>query len=71
MVAAVTAVASVALAAQTPPRTDVFVESRDHPAIAYTAGPVHNAVTDLNEQLRHVEDIFVRVFGAVAAGGPA
>jgi hypothetical protein len=52
MVAAVTAVASVALAAQAPPRTDVFVESRDHPAIAYTAGPVHNAVNDLNDQLR-------------------
>jgi hypothetical protein len=40
------------LSAQSPPRTDVFVESRDHPAIAYTAGPVHNAVTDLNDQIR-------------------
>ena len=34
------------------PRTDVFVESRDHPAVAYSSGPVHNAVADLNDQVR-------------------
>ena len=34
------------------PRTDVFVESRDHPAIAYSSGALHNAVADLNDQVR-------------------
>ena len=52
MIAAMIAVESMGLAAQSVPRTDAFVESRDHPAIAYTAGPVHNAVTDLNDQIR-------------------
>jgi len=33
-------------------RTDAFVESRDHPAIAYSTGAVRNAVADLNDQLR-------------------
>ena len=36
-------------------RTDAFVESRDHPAVAYTAGAVHNAIADLNEELRRGE----------------
>lgn len=34
------------------PRTDAFVESLDHPAVAYSTGPVHNAVADLNDQIR-------------------
>lgn len=51
-IGALTAAVLFSLAAQAGPRTDVFVESRDHPAIAYTAGPVHNAVADLNEQIR-------------------
>jgi hypothetical protein len=34
-------------------RTDVFVESSNHPAIAYRTGPVHNAVADLDEKLEH------------------
>ena len=56
------AAAAVSLAAQNAPtfaqatvgkpRTDAFVESRDHPAIAYTSGAVHNAVADLNDQVR-------------------
>lgn len=33
-------------------RTDVFLESRDHPAIAYSTGPESNAVTVLNGALR-------------------
>jgi hypothetical protein len=33
-------------------RGGVFRASRDHPAIAYTAGPLDNAVSRLNEQLR-------------------
>ncbi len=41
--------AVVAVSAQ---RRDAFVESRDHPAIAYTAGSVDNAVTRLNARLR-------------------
>ena len=32
-------------------RRDVFVESRDHPAIAYSTGPVTDAVTALNRRL--------------------
>jgi hypothetical protein len=52
MLTALSAVASMSLAAQSGPRTDAFVESRDHPAIAYTARPVHTAISDLNEQLR-------------------
>jgi hypothetical protein len=32
-------------------RTDAFVESRDHRAIAYSTGAVHNAIADLNDQL--------------------
>ncbi len=48
--AAMTAV--VGLAAQSTPRTDAFVESMDHPAVAYSTGPVDNAAADLNDQLR-------------------
>jgi hypothetical protein len=33
-------------------RRDVFVLSRDHPAIAYSSGETNNAVTQLNERLR-------------------
>jgi hypothetical protein len=33
-------------------RRDAFVLSRDHPAIAYSAGPVDNAVTRLGARLR-------------------
>lgn len=44
--------AALSLAAQSGPRTDAFVESRDHPAIAYANGPVQNTVADLNEQIR-------------------
>jgi hypothetical protein len=32
-------------------RTDAFVESRDHPAIAYSKGPVHDGVAALNQKL--------------------
>jgi hypothetical protein len=50
--AMVAATAVVGLAAQSTPRTDAFVESMDHPAVAYTTGPVHNAAADLNDQIR-------------------
>lgn len=32
-------------------RTDVFVESRNHPAIAYGTAPLHDPITQLSEQL--------------------
>jgi hypothetical protein len=32
-----------------------FRESRDHPAIAYSSGPVHNPIAELNGQLRDGE----------------
>jgi hypothetical protein len=32
-------------------RMDAFVESREHPAIAYNTAPVHNAVSELNRKL--------------------
>ena len=41
-----------AQAAADRPRTDAFVESMDHPAVAYTTGPVKNAVADLDDQIR-------------------
>src|SRR5262249_19774340 len=44
--------ALIGLAAQSTPRTDAFVESMDHPAVAYTTGAVKNAVADLNDQIR-------------------
>jgi hypothetical protein len=34
-------------------RRDVFVLSRDHPAIAYSSGATDNAVTQLNDRLRN------------------
>src|SRR5882762_6918193 len=34
-------------------RTDVFVESINHPAIAYRTAPVHDPVADLDEKLQH------------------
>jgi hypothetical protein len=37
-----------AVAAQ---RCDAFAQSRDHPAIRYTAGALDNAVTRLNDRL--------------------
>jgi hypothetical protein len=43
---------SFAQSATGTPRTDAFVESMDHPAVAYTTGPVRNAAADLNEQVR-------------------
>jgi len=49
---AIMAASAVSLAAQNGPRTDAFVDSMDHPAIAYTTGVVHNAVADLNDQIR-------------------
>ena len=39
-------------------RRDVFVASRDHPAIAYTRGPVSDAVYQLD---RHIQDGSVRL----------
>jgi hypothetical protein len=33
-------------------RTDAFVESMDHPAVAYTTGAVKNAVADLDDRIR-------------------
>src|SRR5262245_12530434 len=33
-------------------RTDVFVESIKHPAIAYASTPVHDAVAELDARLR-------------------
>ncbi len=33
-------------------RGGAFRESRDHPAIAYSSGPVHNPVAELNGQIR-------------------
>jgi hypothetical protein len=39
-------------AAQNATRNDAFVDSMDHPAVAYTTGAVHNGVADLNDQLR-------------------
>jgi hypothetical protein len=44
--------ASLTAAAQPAQRTDVFVESRDHPAIAYTTAALSNAVADLDKQLQ-------------------
>jgi hypothetical protein len=44
--------ASLTAAAQTGQRTDVFVESRDHPAIAYTTTAVSDPVADLDRQLQ-------------------
>jgi hypothetical protein len=44
--------AVIGLAAQSKPRTDAFVESIDHPAVAYTTGAVKNAVADLNDRVR-------------------
>jgi hypothetical protein len=44
--------ACLTAAAQTGQRTDVFVESRDHPAIAYTTAAVSDPVADLDRQLR-------------------
>ncbi len=32
-------------------RMDAFVESREHPAIAYNTAPVHNAISELNRRL--------------------
>lgn len=32
-------------------RSDAFTASRDHPAIAYSSGPVRNAVSELNRRL--------------------
>jgi hypothetical protein len=46
---AVSALYATAVIAQ---RTDVFVASRDHPAIDYTKGPATDAVVDLNRRLR-------------------
>src|SRR5262245_36210905 len=52
VVASIAFATALGLAAQSQPRTDAFVESKDHPAVAYTSGATHNAVSDLNEQLR-------------------
>ena len=48
--AAVVVLVSLTIAAAQP-RTDVFVESRNHPAIAYATAPLHDAITQLNEKL--------------------
>jgi hypothetical protein len=52
VVVAVAACVYLATASASGQRTDVFVESRDHPAIAYGTSPVHDAVTALNDRLR-------------------
>ena len=46
---AIPCAAAIALAQ----RTDVFVESINHPVIAYRTAPVHDAVADLDEKLQH------------------
>jgi len=52
LVAALVVVFAVALGAQTQSqRRDVFVQSRNHPAIAYDTAPVDNAVSRLAEQV--------------------
>ena len=33
-------------------RTDVFVDSRDHPAIAYSTAPTHDPVTEVDDKLQ-------------------
>src|SRR6267378_556172 len=50
-------------------RTDVFVESSNHPAIAYRTAPVHNAVADLDEKLQQgsIELAFDRDTGYLRA----
>src|SRR6187401_3145625 len=48
--AAVMVLVSVCLAAAQP-RTDVFVESRNHPAIAYGTAALHDPITELSEKL--------------------
>ena len=48
--AAVVVLVSVCLAAAQP-RTDVFVESRNHPAIAYGTAALHDPITELSEKL--------------------
>ncbi len=46
---AIPCAAAIALAQ----RTDVFVESINHPAIAYRTAPVHDPVAELDEKLQH------------------
>lgn len=52
VILATATVASMALAAQSAQRTDAFVESRDHPAIAYSTAEPRNPITDLNSQIQ-------------------
>jgi hypothetical protein len=51
LVAALVLAFAAALTAQSQ-RRDVFVQSRNHPAIAYDTGPVNNAVSQLVQKLR-------------------
>jgi len=44
-------VAGIGAAAVLAQRRDVFVASRDHPAIAYTKGPVTDPVYQLNRRI--------------------
>lgn len=50
--AACTAVLAVIAAVTNAQRSDVFAESRDHPAVAYSTTPASNAVTQLMDELR-------------------
>src|SRR3954470_21446043 len=50
-IVALTISASLTLAAQQPSRTDAFVESINHPAIAYSTAPSHDLVAELDSRL--------------------
>jgi hypothetical protein len=52
LLAAFVVLAGACAAAVLAQRTDAFVESRDHPAIEYSKGPVTDRVADLNRQIQ-------------------
>ena len=58
MLATGTAVLAVSVAALIAQRPDVFVASRDHPAIDYSNGPVRDPVSALN---RHIQEGSIRL----------
>jgi hypothetical protein len=52
VLAAAIVVPTLTVAVALEQRTDVFVESSNHPAISYRTAPVHNAVADLDQRLQ-------------------
>ena len=55
MAAAAALLAATAIATVHGQPANAFRASRDHPAIAYSTGPVDNAVVELNRRLRNGE----------------